>query len=55
MWVTVVLSIIGYGFIALIILYAHRLEKKEKQIIIDRIKARGYKINKDPRARKCEE
>ena len=46
MWGIVVLLILGYGFIALIILYAHRLEKKEKKIIIDRIKTRGHKIIK---------
>ena len=45
-WLGLLIPILGYGFIIFVILYAHKLDKRDRKIIIDRIKARGYKIVK---------
>jgi hypothetical protein len=38
----IAVAIIGYGTIASIILYAHNWDKKQRKIIFDNIRARGY-------------
>ena len=36
----IIIALMGYGFIAFVIIYAHKKRKKELKIIFDRIRSR---------------